>query len=75
MTNQWGVWSIGGGGFVSTGAWSATEAERDRLDLIGETAPEDRSEASADFQTKSICPNHEEQPADACADCVSEGDE
>lgn len=70
MTTQYGVWSTFDGGFISTGAWSTSEAEADRLALIEQAAPEDRAEAADDLRVSAICPDHDEQPADACKVCA-----
>jgi hypothetical protein len=59
MSAEYGIWSDETDGFVEDGFWSRREAQR-HLERLG-LEPGDR--------VRAICPDHEEQPKDACEEC------
>lgn len=63
LLDEYGIWSDEGGGFVEAGIWSLGVAETALIDYR-------RDDPAA--RIRKICPDHEEQPADDCEDCLAE---
>jgi hypothetical protein len=68
-SGEHGVWSDAAGGFVDTQLYGQASM-REALDaLIAQ------GEDPEDLKVLAICPEHEEQVADTCDECLAEDDE
>jgi hypothetical protein len=66
----YGAWSEGGGGFVYSGVDCATDAANWAADELRQLANDDDTDK---FEILAICRDHEDQPANGCEECATEG--
>jgi len=59
---EYGVWSDEAAGFIETGLWTPAEA---KIAWLHHSADDETA------RVRKICPDHEEQPANECEECLS----
>ncbi len=67
---EFGLWTENDGGLVETQLWGQEAAEARMAELVAEDP-----ENADDLSIVAVCPEHGEQPAEACEECDADDDE
>ncbi|WP_020142314.1 hypothetical protein [Terracoccus sp. 273MFTsu3.1] len=64
---EWGIWTENDGGFIEAQIYSTEQGEARLVEYF-----EEDPDNVGDLSLVEICPDHEQQPKDACEECAAE---